>query len=167
MVSPAAASVGEPLTFTILVSNAGPGTATDVVLADAVPTGLTPTAVSDPACTLTGQDLSCRFATLAMGASRQVTLTVLATAAGGFTNTASVSAATPDPQPDNNVGAVGGVVTEAVPPTTQPPATAPPGSLPATGSSSPGPELQLGALLMLAGIAVVVATLRRRGRQPC
>ena len=134
-VSAAEVTVGESLTFTIVVSNAGPGPAQDVVLADSFPAGLTPTAVSDPSCAITGQDLSCQLGTLTVGAVRQITVTALTTTAGGFTNVALVSSSTPDPNPGTEVATAGGSVVDPAPPTTD---TVPPGTLPATGSGSSG-----------------------------
>jgi uncharacterized repeat protein (TIGR01451 family) len=87
------AVTGTTLTYTILVSNAGPSPATNVIVTDDLPAGLsfvdaTPTQgscnASDP--------LSCNLGTIASGSSATITIHAMVTATSGtVANTANVS----------------------------------------------------------------------------
>jgi uncharacterized repeat protein (TIGR01451 family) len=100
------AVAGEPLTYTILVTNQGPSTATSVVMTDVLPNGITLTNGSSTVgnVTNTGQTVTANIGTLAPGASATVTLltSVAASAAGDFSNTASVNGTETDINPANN-----------------------------------------------------------------
>jgi uncharacterized repeat protein (TIGR01451 family)/LPXTG-motif cell wall-anchored protein len=99
--APAAVVPGAPATWTIDITNHGPSDAQIVTVDDLAPAGVTWTSViaSDPAatCDLTAH---CAVATLPFGATLHVILTgdTVASMVGGIlTNTATVAAATPDP----------------------------------------------------------------------
>lgn len=99
---------GENATYTLLVHNAGPSIATDVVVVDTLPAGLTFVGV-DEAEVATCVDLAgvvtCTLAEpLAAGESVTLTLQVAVAAdvLGDVVNTATVSTTTPDPHPENN-----------------------------------------------------------------
>jgi len=100
--------VGDPLVFTLQVANAGPSTARQVTVTDALPAGLQLDSASGTGwtCTDVGQDLTCDLAgpLIASASAPEITVTVkvLASAYPGVTNTATVSATTTDPVPDNN-----------------------------------------------------------------
>ena len=115
-VSPAAATVGQSITFTLVVSNAGPAAAAGVVVADELPAGLIATAGSDPACAIAGANLSCAFGTLASGATRTFTVTATTSIVGTIVNLAMVATANPDTDPGNNVGSASVTVTPPVQP---------------------------------------------------
>lgn len=102
-VAPSVVFVGEPVTYTIIVANAGPDAAQDVELTDSVPTTITVTSVTTTqgSCTGTGP-VACAIGTLASGASVSVTIVAATTATGILTNTASAMSATSDPTPANN-----------------------------------------------------------------
>ncbi len=93
----ATASVGEQVGYTIIVTNTGGGSASDVTLSDALPAGLNWSISSQTATafSITGpvnsQVLSGNIGTLAPGASTTVTITATATNAGTIINTATVS----------------------------------------------------------------------------
>ncbi len=95
---------GDTVTYTLTASNAGPDTATNVVVKDVLPTGVT--FVSAPGCTYAAgtRTVTCTVATLANGAtvSRTITATVAPDAASTVSNTATVSADTQDPNTANN-----------------------------------------------------------------
>ena len=86
-------NAGDPIGFTITVSNAGPGTAAGVTLTDTLPTGIT-WAENSASCQITAGVLSCTIGTLAPGATFQVHLTGTTDAAdcGLISNTATVAA---------------------------------------------------------------------------
>jgi uncharacterized repeat protein (TIGR01451 family) len=101
---------GSNLTYSLHVSNAGPGPATNVVISDPIPTGTTFSSFSTTTATCTAPaaggtgTLTCKRPSLVMGGSIAVTLVVTVKAAAGSTvrNTATVSASTPDPKLANN-----------------------------------------------------------------
>jgi uncharacterized repeat protein (TIGR01451 family) len=100
------AIAGGPLTYTILVTNDGPSTATSVVVTDVLPNGINFANGSSTLGTVTnvGQTVTANIGTLAPGQSATVTLntSVSGTAAGSFSNTASVTGAETDIDPSNN-----------------------------------------------------------------
>jgi uncharacterized repeat protein (TIGR01451 family) len=98
-------SAGDPIGFTVEVSNAGPGTAKDVQLNDPLPAGNGVSWSESPdiaACTITGsaptQTLTCDFGDLAAQDSRSVHISSDTTAdsAGTYPNTATASASNHD-----------------------------------------------------------------------
>jgi uncharacterized repeat protein (TIGR01451 family) len=106
---------GDQFDYTLTVENAGPSTATGVVITDNLPPSQTLVASSgcaeDPAGAPT-----CTVGTLTPGQSAVVTLTVEAgSAVGEVINTASASSAASDSVPANNQGSAGVVSVIAVP----------------------------------------------------
>jgi uncharacterized repeat protein (TIGR01451 family) len=110
---PASVIAGNNITYTVNVANNGPNDAQNVTLSDTLPVGTTfvsETQTSGPAFTCTnppvGGMMTCTLATLANGASASFTLVlkVPASVANGstITNTATVSSAVTDPNPNNN-----------------------------------------------------------------
>jgi len=94
--------IGSSLSYTIVVGNAGPGTATTVQVTD-TPTNLTITNVSGGGCAA----LPCSIPSLASGANATITVTATINALGAFDNTATASAAEYDPVSSNNTDATG------------------------------------------------------------
>jgi uncharacterized repeat protein (TIGR01451 family) len=96
---------GQPLTYTIVVTNGGPATASSVTVTDTLPAGTTLQS-STPAGACSGTTVvTCNAGTLANSASATFTLTItLPPTPGPITNTAvvSASAATVDPNLGNN-----------------------------------------------------------------
>jgi large repetitive protein len=92
---------GQSITYTIVVSNNGPSTATSIQVTD-TPTNLTITNVTG-ACLA----LPCTLASLASGANTTITVTATITAAAAFDNSATATAAQPDPNPSNNTDNTG------------------------------------------------------------
>lgn len=79
--------VGSNLTYTLTVTNLGPGAAPNVVVTDLLPA--TVTLVSAPGCTAVGQTLTCALGTLTPGTVRTQTIVVRPTAPGPIVNIAS------------------------------------------------------------------------------
>ena len=106
--SPSPVPAGDPLTYTIRISNNGPSDALEVSLTDAVPAGLSGAEYSlDNGANWQPWNGAAGLGVLAAGASRIILLRGIAgdTSTGVITNTAVVSAATPDPNPENNEAA--------------------------------------------------------------
>ena len=68
---------GEQVPYTITVTNTGPVVATNVVVTDTLPAGLSHVS-SVPACTASGQLVTCPLGDLAAGASATIDLVTLA-----------------------------------------------------------------------------------------
>ncbi|MEN3280205.1 MAG: hypothetical protein V7607_1345 [Solirubrobacteraceae bacterium] len=96
---------GEAFDYTLKVVNHGPSRAIGSVVTDAVPGGLRIQAAfsSRGTCTATGQTIACDLGDLGSGGTATITVTVLTTKAGSYTNTASVTSEVPDPKPANNL----------------------------------------------------------------
>src|SRR5579871_781436 len=89
MTSPASINAGSFLTFTMTVTNNGPGDAAMVTLTDTMPGAFQAAATTQGVCTHTGAIFTCNFGGMLSGASAKVILTVVA-GATSITNTASV-----------------------------------------------------------------------------
>jgi uncharacterized repeat protein (TIGR01451 family) len=130
---PSNAPAGTIATFTVLVGNAGPNAAQNVVVSDPTPTGTTFLSNSG-GCTTA---YPCSLGTLAPG--QTVTITsryhVDAGVRGSFANTASASSSATDPNPNDNASTVI-VRTQAPAPC---PSHAPTQLLPAVNTTVPSP----------------------------
>jgi len=95
--------LGAPLTYTVVVTNAGPAPATGVALADTLPAGadLHSVVASQGSCLGTGT-VTCALGTLARGTQLTVTFVVAPTATGTIDNVAMVTADEFDPVLANN-----------------------------------------------------------------
>lgn len=140
--SPDPVAVGQTLTYTLTVNNAGPDTATGVTVTD----NLSPLVVfvsASAGCShdgaATGGTVSCDVADLTVGASAQITITVTAQTSGAADDFAAVSAEQTDVDTGDNT------TTER---TTigVPPGTTPAADLVLMKSASPNP-VAVGGLL--------------------
>jgi uncharacterized repeat protein (TIGR01451 family) len=96
-------AVGGPLTYTIVVNNAGPNSADGVTVRDTLAAGVTFVSANSTQGSCTGtSDIVCSIGTLANGASATVTITVSPIAGGVLSNTANVGSDTTDPDTTNN-----------------------------------------------------------------
>src|SRR5207302_475891 len=80
-------TIGQIISYSIVVANAGPSTATNVQVTD-TPSNLNITNVSGGGCAA----LPCTIASLGVGANVTITVTATIAAAGSSDNTANVSA---------------------------------------------------------------------------
>lgn len=140
----------QDVTYTIVVNNAGPSTATSVTMTDNIPAGTTFVSLGQSGavsfnCTTppaggTGP-VTCSAASFPAGSTTTFTLIVhTGPATTAVTNTASVSSATSDPNPANNSATANS-------------AAIPIGSVPA---------LSTVALMLLAGLLAAIALMTRR-----
>ena len=108
---------GNTLTYTVTVFNAGPEDATNVVVTDTLPAGVS--FVSTSGC---GEDpsgvASCSLGDIASGGSAQYTITVTVAAAtsGTITNSVSISSDTSDPNASNDTASEDTTVSAPPPP---------------------------------------------------
>jgi uncharacterized repeat protein (TIGR01451 family) len=98
---------GNPITYTLAVSNAGPSPANTVSVSDTLPTGSTFVSATGTGwtCNNVAGVVTCTVATLPAGPAPVINLTINAPAvvsAGTLSNTATVSGATADTNPANN-----------------------------------------------------------------
>lgn len=96
-----------PISYTIAVSNLGPGQASSVVVTDTLPAGSSFVGASGAGwtCGAVAGVVTCSIPSLAIGAASPITLTIIAppvATAGTLSNTAAVSANSIDPAPANN-----------------------------------------------------------------
>ena len=99
--SPNPAAVGQNLTYTLAVGNAGPLAASSVVVTDTLPSSVTFVSAS-PGCVNLGGSVECSVGTLASGALSNILVTVKPTATGTITNSVNVASSTADPNLANN-----------------------------------------------------------------
>jgi large repetitive protein len=100
--------LGQNVTFTVTLSNAGPGAATNVAVQDQLPAGLTFVGASPSVGTFAGGPGVWTVPVIAAGQTATVRITATVSALGATANVAQVTAsdqADPDSQPGNNVPA--------------------------------------------------------------
>ena len=122
---------GLTLNWTLMVANAGPSPASDVVVSDVVPPGVTSLTGIGPegACGIEEGRIRCRLASLRPGERRIFRLSGVPTEGGPLSTAASVSAREADPMPEDN-GHQGGI------------AVTPTADLVVSHTGPPGPVLQ-------------------------
>lgn len=110
-VTPNPAYFGNALTFTITVTNLGPGTATGVIVTNSLPAGFTLTGdtASGGYTTVSGL-ITSALGDLGGGTSRSFTMTVTSSMVGTFTITNGVSSGVFDPLKGNNVASLKSVI---------------------------------------------------------
>ena len=113
--SPQPVGLGQLLTYALTVSNAGPSAATSVILSDLLPPNVSFAALtsSQGACTNDGAGgIGCDLGGLAAGGTVALTLSVVPSAVGTITNTATLSSTPGDPVSTNNTAVA---ITSVVP----------------------------------------------------
>ncbi|MGH2986755.1 MAG: hypothetical protein ACRDLO_08730 [Solirubrobacterales bacterium] len=113
-------TVGSELGYTVAVANAGPDSASGVLLEDKLPNRLdfVSAVPSQGSCERKGRKVECALGTLASGAGASVAIRVVPRADGQIVNTVTVSSADTDPQPANNTDTETTTVLPAPPPAT-------------------------------------------------
>ncbi len=97
--------IGEPLTYTIEVSNNGPDQAANLVITDIVPVELSINSINPGPgvnCARIVNQIACIASSLASGAKASAEITVTPNTDGVFTNRVEVNAGSNDPVSDNN-----------------------------------------------------------------
>jgi uncharacterized repeat protein (TIGR01451 family) len=97
------ATIGNNITYTLTVSNAGPAAASNVVLTDTLPAGVTfvSAIASQGSCSGT-TTVTCNLGTINAPASATVTIVATVNSTGTLANSASVTATETDPNPADN-----------------------------------------------------------------
>ncbi len=119
-VADAVVEIGDPMQFTLVVTNHGPSVATGITVVDLLPGSMVVTGAGGPGwvCTPAASSVSCDLAILAPGATSSIVLDAEAPqAAGNYVNGATVQAATADANASNNTGTVAFAVVVLEPPT--------------------------------------------------
>ena len=107
------ATAGQNVSFQIQPRNSGPATAINALVSDVLPAGWAFVSASGPnwTCSNSGQTITCNRASLAPGATDNITVvttapdnSVVAPSGSNYTNTATVASDTPDPNATNNSG---------------------------------------------------------------
>ncbi|WP_241777081.1 IPTL-CTERM sorting domain-containing protein [Acidovorax sp. Root275] len=106
--SPDPGPAGGIFTYTLRIDNNGPNGATGVTLVDTLPAGSTFIDVNTTAgtCNQAGGTVNCALGNIAFNTNQTVTIRVRLPSAGVWTNTATASSATSDPNTSNNVNSV-------------------------------------------------------------
>jgi uncharacterized repeat protein (TIGR01451 family) len=102
--TPNPVSQGETLTYTLVVTNNGPASATTVTVADSLPTAVTYLSVTTTtgACSEAGGTVTCLLGTIANAGTATITILTVAGTPGIVSNTATVTADQTDPNTANN-----------------------------------------------------------------
>ncbi|UYO98704.1 DUF11 domain-containing protein [Microbacterium sp. M28] len=103
--APASVEVGEQITYTLTVNNAGPNAAIDMVISDPLPAELIDPTTTTPGCSFVGNEFRCEVPSFPAASGGQLVYTATvdpATASTSVTNTASVFATTADPDTTDN-----------------------------------------------------------------
>ena len=114
-VTPEPVAPGQTLTYSLAVTNVGPGAAYGTSITNSLPASLI-FASGSAGCVFTNGAVVCDAGTLPAGNAANFSFAVLATASDPITNAVNLGAFTPDPDLSNNsVSLVSSIVTNAAP----------------------------------------------------
>jgi|GEM_PF-343040 len=99
--SAASAWLGQPLTYTISLTNTGPTSAIHATLVDVLPSRVDYLS-NDAGCSLTDHTLVCDLGSMAIGERRTIHILVRPMGSGVLVNQAFITSDAADPNPDNN-----------------------------------------------------------------
>lgn len=101
-------AVGDQFSYTLEITNNGPGNNFEIAVSDAIPTGLSlVSASSDQAdCSAAGNTVTCSLDELAVSESFTVEIVVTADQEGDAVNTATVQGSEADPDPANDSSSI-------------------------------------------------------------
>jgi uncharacterized repeat protein (TIGR01451 family) len=101
--APNPVTVGQTLTYSLDVLNAGPATATSTLLSNALPAGVTLISAQPSTGSCSGAStLSCSLGSIAAGKHATITIQATPNVAGNLIDTASVASSVADPNAANN-----------------------------------------------------------------
>jgi uncharacterized repeat protein (TIGR01451 family) len=104
-------NAGQPFSYTLAVTNSGPGSASSVSVVDQLPPGLVFGSATGTgwSCNEVGGTVTCTMPTLAVGSANPITINFAAAPANAvvLSNTATVTSSDSDPAPGNNSSTVG------------------------------------------------------------
>ncbi len=108
-VSPTAAAIGDTVTYTLFITNAGPGDADNVVVTDVIPAFLDVSSVvvdpAGPVVGIAGNTITLTFGTVTPSDNYEVTITTVVNSSGappGGDNQADLTTSSTDSDPSNN-----------------------------------------------------------------
>ncbi len=92
------------ITYQITVTNRGPNTATNVVVSQSLPTGISVSTISlsQGSYSLSGSSLLCNVGTIIVGGSANIRVVAATSRIGTLTSSATVTSSQTDPNPDDN-----------------------------------------------------------------
>ncbi len=108
--SPPVTVINTPFTYTFEIGNNGPAWASNVVLHDWLPSGITITLPEEPSCVLGGSGFTCTLGSIPPGSTARVDITATAYTSGTFINQAFAETPENDPRLSNNAAAVQSIV---------------------------------------------------------
>jgi uncharacterized repeat protein (TIGR01451 family) len=114
--SPNPGQVGVPLSYRIIATNNGPAVATNVSVADTLPSGVTFVSATTTQGNCNGTStVNCNLGSLTVGASAIITIVVTPSSTGQITNSATVSGTEIDPDATNNTASATTLIQPAAP----------------------------------------------------
>lgn len=117
--NPSPVLAGQPLAYTLLITNTGPTRAIGVVLTDTLPSGVVGVTLANPpgrtACERDGLNVTCVVGLMSSGQVLSYTVVITREQTGAITNLARVTSSTPDIVPGNNTASVNVTVNPDVP----------------------------------------------------
>ena len=149
------ALTGNPVVLTLTGNNLSANEATGVRADVTLSTLFSYVSASGATCTTAAAVVSCDFGTLAANSSKAVSITVNAVNTGTATNSATITAATPDPIAANNTSSAQTTLTAPPPPSGG-------GSSGGGGGGGGGGALDWWSLFALVGVLASMQSRRRR-----